>query len=333
MKNCKYIILFFFIFTLVSCQENKMVYYQDNGEIFKTSYNIKYEYSRQLTKEIQSELNRFDNSLNPFKKESVITAVNNNQDVVLDTLFIEVFNKAQEVSRVSGGLFDITCSPYINAWGFGFKNMHDVTPQTIDSLKEFVGFEKIRIENGKVIKDDPRIQINTSAIAKGFSVDVITRMFDSLGVTNYMCEIGGEIVARGINQRGDCWRIGIDKPIDEKLVTQHDLQIILQLCNKAVATSGNYRNFYIKDGKKYAHTIDPRTGYPSSGNVLSATVVANDCMTADAYATTFMLTSIDEAQRIAKNQNLDIYLIYTNENGMPEAVYSDGFTKHIVSNK
>ena len=331
MKNYNQICLYLFILVFLNaCNDKKTRYYQDTGEIFHTTYSIKYEYSRSLTEDIIKELNRFDNSLNPFKKESVISKVNNNEPVVLDSLFIEVFNKSQEVSHVSGGLFDITCSPFINAWGFGFKNLENITPQLIDSLKEFTGYEKIDIADGKIIKTDPRIQINTSAIAKGFSADIIARMLDSLGIENYMCEIGGEIVAKGINPKDECWHIGIDKPVESKVPEQRDLQVILQICNKAVATSGNYRNFYLKDGKKYAHTIDPRSGYPSSGNVLSATVIAGNCMTADAYATVFMLTSIEQAMEIARNEQLDIYIIYNNENGQISAAYSDGFDKYFI---
>ena len=331
MKKNRTILFFLFASVLfISCNKNKEVYYQDSGEIFHTYYNIKYKYSRLLTKEIQSELGRFDNSLNPFKKGSIISDVNDNVSVELDSLFIEVFIKSQEVSKVSDGLFDITCSPLINAWGFGFKNMDNITPQIIDSLKDFVGYEKIRIVDGRIVKDDPRIQINTSAIAKGFSVDIIARLFDSLGIENYMCEIGGEIAAKGLNPHGECWHIGVDKPLDEKKPDHRDLQTILSVCNKAVATSGNYRNFYLKDGKKYAHTIDPRTGYPSTGNILSVTVIAENCMTADAYATTFMLTSIDKALQIANDQNLEIYIIYTNEDGSTSTVYSDEFKNYFA---
>jgi len=328
-----YFIVFYtllFLSAFSACKNDKKSYYQDNGEIFHTNYNIKYEYSHSLSKEIRNELNRFDNSLNPFNKESVIFQINNNISDVPDSLFIEVFNKSQEVSEISGGLFDITCAPLINAWGFGFKNMENVTPEQIDSLRNLVGYKKIYIENGKVVKTDPRVQINTSAIAKGFSVDIIARLFDSLNIENYMCEIGGEIITKGVNSKGECWHIGIDKPIDEKIQTQRNLQTILKICDKAIATSGNYRNFYVKDGKKYAHTIDPITGYPSTGNILSTTVVADNCMTADAYATTFMLTGIDRAKEIAKELELDIYLIYTEDDGSIVATYSDGFEKYFT---
>ncbi|NDW19690.1 FAD:protein FMN transferase [Dysgonomonas sp. 216] len=327
IRNCS---VFLLSVLLVSCGK-RTDYFVDKGEIFHTDYSIKYEYSKPLTQEILSELERFDASLNPFRDGSVIYNINNNVTAVPDSLFLEVFNKSQEISVISDGLFDITCSPLINAWGFGFKNMDNVTEWTIDSLKQFTGFENIKYENGHILKNDPRMQVNTSAIAKGFSVDVIARLLDSKGIENYMCEIGGEIVAKGVNPRGECWRIGIDKPIDEKNPdTNHrELQTILAICNKAVATSGNYRNFYIKDGKKYAHTINPKTGYPSENSILSSTVIANDCMTADAFATVFMLTNLEEAKQIAYSQGLDFLLMYATPEGQIETIASEGLKNYL----
>jgi thiamine biosynthesis lipoprotein len=313
-----------------SCTGRKHIYQETGGEIFHTSYTVKYDYPYSLQNEILEALERFDHSLNPFKPGSIISRINNNEPVVPDSLFLEVFAKSQEVSAVSGGLFDITCAPLVNAWGFGFKNMENVTPQQIDSLKAFVGYDKIYAVSGKIVKTDPRVQINASAIAKGFSADIVARLLDSLGVENYLCEIGGEIRAKGLNPRGERWHIGIDKPVDEKVPDHRQLQSIVRLCNKSIATSGNYRNFYLKDGKKYAHTINPQTGYPSETNILSASVIADDCMTADAYATVFMLTSIREMRRIAREQHLDVFLIYTGADGAVATACTDGFEKYFV---
>lgn len=307
MRN---IIILVSIFYLTSCDSKKeLSYIEDKGDIFHTTYSIKYEYTHSLKNEIDAELLKFDDSLNPFKRTSIITKVNNNEDVVLDSLFINVFKRAQEVSEVSGGLFDITVSPLINAWGFGFKNMDNVTPQMIDSLKQLVGHDKIMLRDGKIVKSDPRIQINTSAIAKGYSSDIVASLLDSYGIKNYMIEIGGEIRTKGINVKGGCWHIGISKPIDKNVFDYQKLQTIIQLCDKSMATSGNYRNYYIKDGKKYAHTINPKTGYPSETNILSATVIADDCMTADAYATVFMLADTAVTRRIAEKEKLSYLLI------------------------
>lgn len=300
-------------------------YYQEHGEIFHTSFHIKYAYERSLYDEIMDELHRFDQSLNPFLDSSVISKVNRNEPVELDTFFIYVFNRAMEISEISEGKFDITCSPFINAWGFGFRNMDNVTPETIDSLKQFVGYDKIKLENGKIVKSDPRIQLNTSAIAKGYSCDIVADLFKRHGVENYMVEIGGEIAAKGINDKQECWRIGIDKPMDDSTGMHHELQTILSICNKCLATSGNYRNYYVKNGKKFAHTIDPQTGYPSENEMLSATVLADDCMTADAMATAFMASGLKKSEEMAKKiPGLEYYIIYSAPDGKTKTAFSEG---------
>lgn len=307
-------------------------YIQNSGEIFYTSYHIKYEFSRSLEKEILDELERFELSLNPFRKNTIITKINENEPVTPDSMFLEVFNKSLEVSEMTGGKFDITASPLINAWGFGFKNMDSVTPQLIDSLREFVGYDKIFVNvDGMIEKKDSRVQINTSAISKGYSCDLVARLFDGLGIDNYMVEIGGEIVAKGVNDKGVCWRIGVDKPINDPAGMMHDLQTILSLCDKSLATSGNYRNYYIKDDKKFAHTIDPQTGYPSEQDLLSVTIIADDCMTADAYATAFMAMGSEKSREVAmKVPNLHYYFFYAMDNEEVGVEYSEGFEQFFV---
>lgn len=325
-------------FIVMSCkmtnnQSEKKHYFQDSGEKFYTSYHIKYEYDRSLKDEILEALDKFEYSLNPFKENTIITKVNNNEPVELDSFFIDVFNKSIEVSKMTDGKFDITASPLINAWGFGFKNMDSITPQMIDSLKEFVGYEKIYIdEHGEIKKTDPRVEINPSAISKGYSCDIVARLFDSFGIDNYMVEIGGEIVAKGVNEKGECWRIGIDKPINDSTGLMHDLQTIISLCDKALATSGNYRNYYMKDGKMYAHTIDPQTGYPSEQDLLGVTVIADDCMTADAYATAFMASGKEKSKEIAKLiPGLHYYFFFAQPDLTIGIEYSEGFEQYFVS--
>lgn len=330
----RYINLLLIVFCLLpACNGKKenYSYIEDHGEIFHTAYSVKYEYPRSLKPEIEAELNRFDNSLNPFKKTSIISKVNNNEEVVLDTLFINVFNRAQEVSQISDGLFDITLSPLINAWGFGFKNIQNVTPTVVDSLKQLVGYNKISLRGGKIEKTDQRIQINTSAIAKGYSSDVIARLLESYGVKNYMVEIGGEIAAKGVSTRGRCWQIGISTPLGKNIYDYDKLQTIVQLCDKSMATSGNYRNYYLKDGKKYAHTINPRTGYPSETNILSATVIANDCMSADAFATVFMLADTSRIRDIAQKEQLSYLLVMGAKDSSLAVVKSKDFDDYIIN--
>nr|WP_255417325.1 FAD:protein FMN transferase [Proteiniphilum sp. X52] len=328
--------LFLFLVLVLSCSTSGSkrddLYFQDQGEIFTTGYNIKYAYNRSLKEEIVAELNRFDRSLNPFKENSIITKVNRNEPVELDSFFLKVFRKSEEISRATGGKFDITVSPLINAWGFGFQNMDTITPEIIDSLKDFVGYEKISVDAaGNIVKTDPRVQINTSAIAKGYACDVIAHLLESYGIENYMVEIGGEIAAKGVNDKGNCWRIGIDKPIDDVTGVLHSLQAILSLCNKSLATSGNYRNYYVKEGKKYAHTIDPHTGYPAELDILGATVIADDCMSADAYATAFMAMGLKQSVETAKQiPGLHYYFIYEKPDGSFGIEHSEGFEQFFV---
>ncbi len=334
-KASKYITLFFIATLLFSCNiDNKKentTFQQESGEIFHTYFHIKYQYERSLKEEIMEALQKFDQSLNPFKESSIIAQVNNNIPVELDSLFVEVFNKSMDVSRKTEGKFDITVSPFINAWGFGFKNMDNVTPEKIDSMKPFVGYNKIRIVDGIVVKDDLRVQINTSAIAKGYSCDIVANLLESYGIKNYMVEIGGEITMKGTNEKGDCWRIGIDKPTDDSLAMQRELQLILSICDKAVATSGNYRNYYVKDGVKYSHTIDPQTGYPSEQDILGATVIADDCMTADAYATAFMAMGVEKSVEVARKiSGLHYYFIYVKADGVVTDMFSEDFQQFIV---
>jgi thiamine biosynthesis lipoprotein len=312
---------FFFLLasflTFPACKNGKS-YYQTTGEVFKTSFHIKYKFNHALDKEIQDCFDKFNLSLNPFNKESIIYKVNNNVPVEADDWFIAVFNKAMEVAEISGGTYDITCAPFVNLWGFGFQRVDKGTDiqHTIDSLMQFVGYRKVRLEGRKVIKDDPRLELDMASIAKGYACDVIANLLESYGITDYIVEIGGEIHAKGMSPFGRCWRAEIPKPIDDVSGQVNERMEVIQLCDKSLATSGNYRNFYLKDGKKYGHTINPLTGYPAESNLLSASVIFSDCMTADAFATVFMTKTVDEAAVIGDQiQGLDYLFIYTDENG------------------
>ena len=328
----------FFFFILASCLlfsacKKENTYFKTSGEVFKTSFHIQYKYNRLLDKEIQECFNRFDLSLNPFKRESIIYKVNNNQPVDVDDWFIAVFNKAMEISEISEGTYDITCAPFINLWGFGFQKIDEGTnlQQTIDSMKPFVGYRKVRLEGRKVIKDDPRLELNASSIAKGYACDVIAELFESQGITDYLVEIGGEIHAKGKNSSDRCWRVEISKPIDDASGQTNERMEVVELCNKSLATSGNYRNFYVKDGKKYAHTINAITGYPAESNILSASVIYSDCMTADAFATVFMTKTLDKAVLLGDRiPGLDYLFIYADENGNLQEKKSPNMDKYLI---
>jgi thiamine biosynthesis lipoprotein len=229
-------------------------------------------------------------------------------------MFMDVFNKALEVSEETDGAFDITVAPLVNAWGFGFKNGETPTRQQVDSIRRFIGWKKVTAEGMNIKKSDRRVMLDCSAIAKGYGVDMVAQLLKSKGITNYMVEIGGEVITSGINPRRVPWRIAVIKPTDDTLSVNNDRQAVLNVTDKAMATSGNYRRFYYKGGKRYAHTIDPKTGYPVQHNILSATVLAADCTTADAYATSFMVMGLEKAKAILeKHPELIAYIIYNDK--------------------
>ena len=298
-------------------------YQHDSGLVFGTSYNITYQSNDNLKPEIEKALAEVDASLSPFNEKSVITHVNKNEAVTLDDHFITVFRLSSEIYKDTEGAFDITVAPLVNAWGFGFKN--GITPDrhAIDSLMQFVGFDKVKLQDGKIIKTDDRLMLDCSAIAKGYGVDAVAKMLKSKGISNFMVEIGGEIVASGENPKGAPWRIGVSKPDDDSVSVSNEIQGIINISNRAMATSGNYRNFYYKGGKKYAHTIDPKTGCPVQHSILSATVVSDECAKADAYATAFMVMGLDKAKAVlARHKDMMAYFIYSDDKGNNKVWYS-----------
>lgn len=329
----RYITIILLATLFISCQQPKK-YVFNEGLIHGTVYHIIYESPGGLDyqEDIEKRMHRFDQSLSTFAPESVISRINkNDQNVEIDEDFRTVFEKAREISEKTNGAFDMTVGPLVNAWGFGFKHKENITPGLIDSLLETVGYDRVKLVNNKIEKEDPRTMLDASAIAKGYSVDVIANLLAENGCDNYMVEIGGEVVAHGVNNKGKHWRIGINKPIDDETNLTNELEAIVQIKNSGLATSCNYRNFYIEDGKKYAHTIDPASGYPVQHNVLSASVLASNCMTADAYATSFMVMGLEEAKAIVEaDPELEAFLIFADESGENQVWSSEGFKKVLV---
>lgn len=311
-------------------QQRNTPFQKDEGMVFGTIYHITYQSDTNYQKEIEAELQKVDNSLSPFNKTSIISRVNRNEKVKVDEMFCEVFQLAEKISGDTDGAFDITVAPMVNAWGFGFKTGNPPTRQTIDSLRAIVGFHTVSLQDSYVIKKNPKTMLDCSAIAKGYGTDVVARFLKKKGVQNFMVEIGGEIVVNGNSEKLQPWRIGINKPTDDSLNTSQAIQDVVSVSNIAMATSGNYRNFYYKNGKKYAHTIDPKTGYPVQHNILSATVFADDCATADAYATSFMVLGLDGAKKILeKHPELCAYLIYSDQKGSNQIWYSPSLQKKL----
>ena len=318
--------------TVLIIRQQQAIPYQKNADfIFGTTYHITYQCDSNMAAGIKAELLKVDQSLSPFNDKSVITAVNQNKAVQLDSMFLDVYNLALQISEETDGAFDITVAPLVNAWGFGFKNSALPSSYQVDSLRQIVGYQKVSLENGHIKKKDPRIMLDCSAIAKGYGCDVIAKYLRSRGVKNFMVEIGGEIVTSGLNPDRLPWKVGVTKPSDDSLSTSHELQTVLNVTDMAMATSGNYRNFYYKGGKKYAHTIDPKTGFPVQHNILSATVIAKSCAEADAYATSFMVMGLEKAQKVMERRpELMAYIIYSDQNGENAVWYSPSLRNKIV---
>ena len=302
------------------------VYTTNSGYIFGTQYNIKYKSVEDLHKEVKATLLQVDNSLSMFNKNSIISAFNNNnRDTTANEMFTEVFNLAQEISAKTGGAFDITVAPLVNAWGFGFKKGELPDSATVEELRSKVGYATVSLVDGKLAKQNPGTMLDCSAIAKGYGCDMVARLLDSRNITDYMIEIGGEVVTKGKNDRGTAWNISISKPTENTTGSHNAHQRIVAISGKAMATSGNYRNFRIENGKKYAHTIGPRTGYPVQHSLLSATVIAENCAKADAYATSFMVMGLEKAIEQCKSDSIEAFFIYSNENGALQTYATEGF--------
>ena len=327
-RNFAWLAIFTLATIAILARHNAPAPYQKaSGLIFGTMYSVTYQSKTDLKTSIDSMLTVFDGSLSPFNDTATISRINRNERVIADELFATVFRKSMEVSEATGGAFDITVAPLVNAWGFGFKQGSFPDSMMVDSLLQLTGYEKVSMnEQGEVVKQDERMMLNCSAIAKGYAVDVIANLLKSKGVKNMMVDIGGEVVVHGKNPKEKKWRIGINKPVDDSLATNQELERIVEITDAAIATSGNYRNFYYNNGKKYAHTIDPSTGYPVQHSLLSATVVANDCMTADAYATAFMVMGVEKALEIAEsNPAIEAFFIFSNEEGNLQTCQTSGF--------
>lgn len=303
------------------------------GGVFGTFYHITYQSTKKLDEGIKESLDMVNHSLSMFEKESTISLINSNQSMETDSMFAYVFNLAKNISAETNGAFDITVAPLVNLWGFGFKNCDNVTDKAVDSLLQYVGINDVSLIDGKIVKVHPETMLDCSAIAKGYGVDAVGKYLESQGVQHYMVEIGGEVRVRGFNPRGENWSIGITRPEDDSTCVQNDIEEVLQVTDLSMATSGNYRNFYMKGGKKYAHTIDPRTGRPVQHNILSSTVLASDCATADAYATSFMVLGLEEAKKVLdKHDELMAFFVYYDDKGEAKQWYSPKL-KDLLRNK
>lgn len=316
---------------LIIRQQQSTPYQKNAGLIFGTTYSVTYQCDDNLQEEIETELKKVDDEFSMFNSQSLVARLNNGENLELTSTFCDVFKLARQVSEDTDGAFDITVAPLVNAWGFGFKHEQMPTKEQVDSLRQLIGYQHVTLKGNTITMQKPGMMLDFSAIAKGYGVDVVARMLERHGIKNFMVEIGGEITTRGINPERVPWKIGVNKPNEDALNESHELQTILNVTDKSMATSGNYRNFYVKEGKKYAHTIDPKTGYPVQHTLLSATVLADRCATADAYATSFMVMGMDGAKQILeRHKELIAYLIFTDQKGNLAVWYSPSLKDKIV---
>jgi len=298
---------------LIIRQQQSMPFRHEKGFVFGTIYNITYQSDKDLKAEIEDELKKVDMEFSMFNDSSTVARINRGEKVERSKVFEELFELSQTINRESEGAFDITVAPLVNAWGFGFKHQQLPTAEQVDSLMKI------------------RDQYDFAAIAKGFGADVLARLLRRHEIKNFMVEIGGEIVTQGVSEKRLPWKIGVTRPTDDSLSVGGDLQTVLNVTDIAMATSGNYRNYYYKDGKKYAHTIDPKTGYPVQHSLLSATVLAKDCAVADAFATAFMVLGVDGAKRVLeRHPELMAYFIYSGEDGSNSVWFSPSLKDKIA---
>lgn len=314
-----------------------------SGEAQGTTYSITYldsigdTFSKQ---EADSILDAIDMALSVWVEESTISKFNKLDSMEIDdSHFLNVFFRGREIEKETGGAFQPMIMPIVRAWGFGPTGAHPKGDLNTDSLMVLVNtdllIEQVDTTGGNglakfIIQKMPGQEIDVNGIAQGYSVDVVADFLKSRGVENFMIEIGGEVIAHGVNKAGEPWRIGIDKPVG--LEEERELQAIAKVDNRAIATSGSYRKFYEVDGKRYSHTIDPSTGKPVDHQLLSATVVAPNCTNADAFATAFMVMGVEGAKKFVKNHpelKLDIYLIYSKEGEGFKTYMSPGLQEKI----
>ncbi len=327
--------LFFLIsLTLTSCEPKESLhYFKLAGFAQGTSYHITYGHvdSVNYQEQVDSLLRDFDLSLSGYDTASVISRINRNETDTVDEKFIEVFRAAEKVNAISEGAFDITVMPLVNAWGFGPGLKTHADSAVIDSILDYVGMDKVRLEGKRLIKEDSGVSLDVNAIAQGYSVDLVAEFLENEGIKHYMVEIGGEVKTRGENPNGQIWKIGIDRPEYGNVLPGMNLTAIIELNEKALATSGNYRKYQEDEGLKYSHSIDPVTGYPVRNEILSATIIAESCMVADAFATACMVTGLERAKEMIRDvEGLEAYFIYGDPEGQFQAWSSGGFKKYIL---
>jgi len=331
MKIFLSVFLFYSIGISAQNIELEPLYFE--GEAQGTTYHITYYdlQNRDFQSEIIKILQDFDKSVSTYDSSSIISRINRNEpNVVVDDYFRTCFIKAKEIWKNTKGAFDPTVYPLVNAWGFGPGKKQSIEKAKIDSILGFVGFKKITLKGNYINKKDPRVSLDFNAFAQGYSVDVVSDFLLSQNISSFIVEIGGEVYAKGRRPNNQNWLVGIEKPIDNK-EGQNPIQAYARLEDLAVATSGNYRRFILEDGIKYAHHLDPKTGYPAKNNLLSATVFSEECISSDANATGILVMGLEKAKVfLEKHKELEVYLIYSDDKGNYQTFQTAGIKRLFV---
>ncbi|MCK9410702.1 MAG: FAD:protein FMN transferase [Prolixibacteraceae bacterium] len=300
-----------------------------------TYYAITYcsDNNENLQPAVDSLLKQFDLSVSEYLPNSVISRLNNNDTTATaDQIFEKVFKKSMEVSTASNGAFDATVGPLVDAWGFGFSKKAKVNQAMVDSLLTLVGYQKVRLLGGKLLKTDLRIRIDFDGIAQGYTCDWLAQFFEKKGIHNYLIDVGGEVLGKGVKPDGQLWSVAIEMPA-KNAGDERQIKTILLLKDKAITTAGSYRKYYEENGIRYSHTIDPSNGYPVKHSLLSVTVVADDCITADAYDTVFMVMGLEKSKAFLVNHpELQAYFISDDQHGGFTIFYTPGFEKLLSEN-
>ena len=332
--------LFSLLFLTTSCTPPQPPISQLAGQTMGTTYQVTIPFQAvdlsTAQKEVDSLLIALNQSVSTYIPSSIISTINSSTDTAavhsLDDTFISIYQASQRIYEATDGTFNPAIGPLVQAYGFGSEEPQDLSPSQRDSLLNLVQFESFFLHTTqKTLKKTlSGAQLDFSAIAKGYGVDLVGRYLEDLGINDYFVEIGGEVRTRGLHPENRPWKLGIDVPEENPAPNQRPLQAILPMTDKASATSGNYRNFYVKDGKKYVHTINPTSGLPEISSLLSVTVIAKDCATADAYATAFMVMGMEKAQSfVNQRSDLDAYFITAGENGEFVETFTDGFPQKL----
>lgn len=287
-------------------------------------YSIIYfdEQNRNFSSDFDSIFKEIENTLSLWDENSMIRKVNRNEDVELNQIFIDNFNYAMEAAELTDGLFDPTVGPLVSAWGFHYKEGMEMTPAIVDSLRQLVDYRKVKIEDGRVVKANPNMTLDFNAVAQGYTTDMIGEFLLSKDVNDFLVDVGGEIMARGSKPNDEPWKVGIEKPAATK-DSERIVQEIVELNNQSIVTSGNYRKYVEKNGKRYSHSLNPKTGYPSENTLLSATVICDNTAWADCLASICMVVGMENAMEILETQeNVKAYFIYLDGNEVKEGFYN-----------